>query len=90
MPTIDVTILDEVIPATRKRAIAASVAGALAALGGGDAQGLAWRIVAAPAPVAVAQAQPAARPAALDYATWHAHLAGTRRAGPGGGNGPTP
>jgi hypothetical protein len=86
MSTASVTIIVDTHFDTRKREIELRVADALAALGGERSERPRWFVIAhaaRPAPAsdrgAIEPASPVGRRiAALDYATWHARLAGDR------------
>ncbi len=93
MSTVDVTILDPVIPAARKRHHATRPTEAPVSLDGELGDRRRWLVVAESDRSAPAVGRGTARPtpsagrraAVLDYAAWHAHLAGTRSWAPGGG-----
>ena len=92
MSTVDVTIIDPLISEVRKRKLATRPTDALVSLTGELGDRRRWLVVAESVRSAPAAgrgtAQPTAsagrRAAVLDFAAWHAHLAGTRRRTPGG------
>jgi hypothetical protein len=92
MPSVDVTIIAPVLSPDRKRKLATRLSGALASLDGELGDRTRWLVVAeavrsAPAAerdTAKLTAPARRRGADLDYTTWHAHLAGTRRWAPNG------
>ena len=94
MSTVDVTIIAPVISDASKRTLATRLTDALASLEGELGDRRRWLVVAESVQSSPAAGRGTARPTApagavLDYAAWHAHLAGTRRWAPGGG-GATP
>ena len=85
METVQVTIVDDALPDARKRELAARLTGALAPEATELTNRARWRVVAeAVRPAAASVRGTDRRPAVLDQAAWHAHLAGTRRWVPGG------
>ena len=90
MSAVDVTIVDPVISDARKRKLATCLTDALVSLADEFGDRRRWLVVAESVRSAPAAGRGTVRPAApagavLDYAAWHAHLAGTQRWAPGGG-----
>ena len=87
MSAVDVTIVDPVISDARKRKLATCLTDALVSLADEFGDRRRWLVVAESVRSAPASGRGTAQPTAsagprgvvLDYATWHAHLAGTRR-----------
>ena len=82
MTTVDVTIIDQVSSYGAKRDLSTRLADVLKSLDRASEPGEAkrWMVIAqAVRPRAVLEPEPAQRVADLDYAAWHAHLAGTQR-----------
>ena len=92
MSAVDVTIIDPVISDARKRKLATCLTDALVSLADELGDRRRWLVVAESVRSAPAAGRGTAQPttsagrraAVLDYAAWHAHLAGTRRWAPGG------
>jgi len=86
MTAVDVTILDQTLPAGLKRTLAARLTAAVGTLDRTDWPGrpARWVVLAAAVPPAARASQSELPAADLDYAAWHAHLSGARRWVPGG------
>jgi hypothetical protein len=85
MTAIDVTIIDHVSSDRAKRELATRLTEALVALEHDrqPRERQRWRIVARAVRSTGPEPAPDRGVAGLDYASWHAHLAGTRRWMPG-------
>ena len=89
MTTIGVTMLDQIGVEGAGRGVATPLTDALLPLDRDHTLGdrSLWRVLAqAGQPAFAPERRADRRLASLDYAAWHAHLAGVRRWVPGGGN----
>ena len=83
MTTVDVTIIDQGSSEGSKRDLATRLTDVLIALDRKPEEPTRWRVVARAVPAtAVPERGTDPRLAGLDYAAWHAHLAGAQRWNP--------
>ncbi len=88
MTAADVTIIDQVSSEDSRRELVTHLTDLLSSLDRDHQPGgrMRWRVIAqAMRSEIVPTCEPDRRFASLNYAAWHAHVAGTRRWMPGGG-----